>query len=137
MASPGCRRGQRGPRCSIHARRNLPDKAFGSLLLLLDLSFKKLRRVCLHKPPCIATGVGLYLNRLCDFWRIVSEDSRMRGLTFRFISQHRLAIFVRPSTVRCSFCSISSKIFLKISKSFLFFVCNGYCSKNEMTLELY
>ncbi len=31
MASPGCRRGQRGPRCSIHARRNLPDKAFGYL----------------------------------------------------------------------------------------------------------
>ncbi len=31
MASPGCRRGQRGPRWSIHARRNLPDKAFGYL----------------------------------------------------------------------------------------------------------
>lgn len=31
MASPGCRRGQWGPRCSIHARRNLPDKAFGYL----------------------------------------------------------------------------------------------------------
>jgi hypothetical protein len=31
VASPGCRQGQRGPRCSIHARRNLPDKAFGYL----------------------------------------------------------------------------------------------------------
>lgn len=31
MASPGCRRGQWGSRCSIHARRNLPDKAFGYL----------------------------------------------------------------------------------------------------------
>ena len=31
MGSPGYRRGQRGPRWSIHARRNLPDKAFGYL----------------------------------------------------------------------------------------------------------
>src|SRR5438876_7552426 len=43
VASPGCRRGQRGPRCSIHARRNLPDKAFGSHLLLCMTSILKNR----------------------------------------------------------------------------------------------
>ncbi len=31
MVSPGTKRGQQGARCSIHARRNLPDKAFGYL----------------------------------------------------------------------------------------------------------
>ena len=31
VGSPGSRRGQRGPRGSIHARRNLHDKAFGYL----------------------------------------------------------------------------------------------------------
>ncbi len=31
MGSPGTKRGQRGPHCSIHTRRNLPDKAFGYL----------------------------------------------------------------------------------------------------------
>ena len=31
VGSPGSTRGQRGPRGSIHARRNLHDKAFGYL----------------------------------------------------------------------------------------------------------
>ena len=36
------RQGQRGPRCSIHARRNLPDKAFGYL--------KRVRVTCASGP---------------------------------------------------------------------------------------
>lgn len=94
MASPGCRRGQRGPRCSIHARRNLPDKAFGSLLLLSDLIFLETNRgeFANCKLPYIAIGVGLYLNR---FTKTISGIKSLRILVDAvFFLVHRTRKFV-------------------------------------------
>ena len=77
MASPGCRRGQRGPRCSIHARRNLPDKAFGYL--------KRVRVTpCVYRPLAQVNPSFRYLH-----WPGFSDYTHPFGLavTCVFIKQ--------------------------------------------------
>jgi len=47
----------------------------------------------------------------------------------QFIAARMLAIFLRPSVVKCSLLLINSQICLKSSKSARFLVINGYLSK--------
>jgi len=51
--------------------------------------------------PIFAYWVGLYLT-LYEFWRIVSEDSRLL-VTFLFIFEASLAILCNPFLSKCSF----------------------------------
>src|SRR6266699_7168708 len=63
-------------RYTIRAGRNLPDKEFRSILLLLQFTIESERDGHLCHPLHVAMQSGLYLLRLAaGDWRVVSEDS--------------------------------------------------------------
>ena len=102
-----------------------PTRHLAHICYFSDLDKKKRGGLALRQPPCIATGVGLYLNRaLRDFRRRVSEDSRYRGFTFRFICQAIVAILVNPSLSKCCLLAMVSMMSRKISKSLRFLLCS-------------
>ena len=88
------------------------------------------RRTCLSSLLASLQGSDSILIAYCDFRRGVSEDSRYRGFTLRFIFQQRFAILFNPAVVRCSCLSIKYRTALKSRKSLLFCVRNLFCSKN-------
>jgi hypothetical protein len=93
VASPGCRRGQRGPRCSIHARRNLPDKAFGYL--------KRVRVTPgVYRPLAQLNPSFRYLH-----WPGFSDYTHPFGLAVT-------CVFIKQSGPPCH-CDLRSQFFIK------------------------
>ena len=95
MASPSCRRGQWGSRCSIHARRNLPDKAFGYL--------KRVR---------VTPGVNWPLARLNPSFRYqhrpgFSDYTNPFGLAVT-------CVFIKQSEPPC-YCNLLSQFLIRIA----------------------
>ena len=93
VGSPGCRRGQWGSRCSIHARRNLPDKAFGYL--------KRVR---------VTPGVNRPLTRLNPsfryrHWPGFSDCTHPFGLAVAYV-------FIKQSKPPCH-CNLRSPFLMK------------------------